>query len=166
MSSQSSNPKVAIIMGSASDHDTMKAARDILKDFNIDVEYKVASAHRSPDVVAEFAKSAEANGIRVIIAGAGGAAHLPGVVAAQTVIPVIGVPIQTQVMGGLDSLLSIVQMPGGIPVPTVAIGKAGAKNAALTAVAILALDNPELSERLKDFRVKQSEKALNAPLPD
>lgn len=162
----SDNPEVLILMGSASDHPTMVAARDLLSEFGVSVQYKVASAHRSPDVVADLAQNARARGVKVIIAGAGGAAHLPGVIAAHTPLPVIGVPIFSSSLNGLDSLLSIVQMPGGIPVATVSIGKAGAKNAALLAVEILALADASLSDKLVEFRKEQSEKALSAPLPD
>ena len=156
---------VLVVMGSASDHETMKHARDILREFEIECEYCVASAHRSPEKVAELAGGARSRGVKAIIAGAGGAAHLPGVVAAKTTLPVIGVPIES-VLQGLDSLLSIAQMPGGIPVATVSIGKAGAKNAALLAVEIMAVHDAELADRLDAFRAKQSEKALNATLPE
>ena len=152
--------EILIIMGSASDHETMQHAREVLNEFEVGCEYKVASAHRAPEVVANLARSAKDSGIKVIIAGAGGAAHLPGVIAAHTALPVIGVPIQTSSLNGLDSLLSIVQMPGGVPVATVAIGKAGAKNAALLAVQILALSNSGLAEKLTQFRKKQTEKSL------
>ena len=158
--------KVMIVMGSASDHETMKQARDALHDFGVETQYLVASAHRAPAKVTELAQTAEQRGIKVIIAGAGGAAHLPGVVAGQTKLPVIGVPIQTSSLKGLDSLLSIVQMPGGIPVATVAIGKAGAKNAGLLAVQILALSDTELSNKLEKFRKEQTESSLNATLPE
>lgn len=159
------NPKVLIIMGSASDHETMSPAREVLREFGVECEYIVASAHRAPAKVAELASQAEARGIKVIIAGAGGAAHLPGVVAAHTHLPVIGVPVQS-VLDGLDSLLSIVQMPGGIPVATVAIGKAGAKNAGILAAQIIALSDPELKEKFAAFRQKQTEKSLTAKLPE
>ena len=142
-------PVVAIIMGSVSDMDTMGEARDLLTEFNIPFELKVLSAHRTPDATLEFAENAVANGLKIIIAGAGGAAHLAGVVAAKTPLPVIGVPIRTQTMGGLDSLLSIVQMPAGVPVATVAIG--GAKNAALLAVRMLALSDQAIAERLRAY---------------
>ena len=155
-------PQVLIIMGSSPDHETMNAAKQLLDTFGVAAEYRVASAHRAPDTVAELSKHAEKNGFKVIIAGAGGAAHLPGVIAAQTILPVIGVPMQTSGLGGLDSLLSIVQMPGGIPVATVAIGSAGAKNSALLAVEILALADPALREKLRSFRAQQTEQSLSA----
>jgi 5-(carboxyamino)imidazole ribonucleotide mutase len=161
------NPaSVMIVMGSASDHETMVHARDILGEFNVPCEYIVASAHRAPEKVTELATTARDRGVRVVIAGAGGAAHLPGVIAAQTSLPVIGVPVQTSGLGGLDSLLSIVQMPGGIPVATVAIGKAGAKNAALLAVEILAVSDEALRDRLENFRNEQTQKSLAAKLPE
>ncbi len=138
------NPLVSIIMGSTSDWETMKNAGDILKDFGVRYETKVVSAHRTPDLLFEFAKSAEPRGIKVIIAGAGGAAHLPGMCAAQTVLPVLGVPVQSKALSGIDSLLSIVQMPAGIPVGTLAIGNAGATNAALLENSILANSGPEV----------------------
>ena len=154
--------KVAIIMGSTSDLDVMSQAIDTLAEFGVEVEKRVISAHRTPDLMCEFAKTAKQNGIGVIIAGAGGAAHVAGVVAGMTTIPVIGVPIRTQMMGGLDSLLSIVQMPAGIPVATVAIN--GAKNAALLAIQILALSCPELSDKLDAFRKAQTQKVLDATI--
>jgi 5-(carboxyamino)imidazole ribonucleotide mutase len=150
------SPLVAVIMGSRSDWDTMKHASDVLKDFGVAHECLVVSAHRTPDWMSEHAKSAEERGIEVIIAGAGGAAHLPGMTASMTTIPVLGVPVQSKALSGLDSLLSIVQMPGGIPVGTLAIGSAGAKNAGLLAVAILANSRPELRAKLKAFREKQT----------
>jgi 5-(carboxyamino)imidazole ribonucleotide mutase len=156
--------KVLIIIGSKSDHDVMRTAKETLDSFGIESEYTVASAHRAPQRVAELASGAKARGIKVIIAGAGGAAHLPGVIAAQTPLPVIGVPMQTESLHGMDSLLSIVQMPGGIPVATVAIGKAGAKNAALLAVQIMSLSDPELAKKFDDFRTAQTEKSLNVTL--
>ena len=149
-------------MGSTSDLDVMSQAIDTLAEFGVEVEKRVISAHRTPDLMCEFAKTAKQNGIGVIIAGAGGAAHVAGVVAGMTTIPVIGVPIRTQMMGGLDSLLSIVQMPAGIPVATVAIN--GAKNAALLAIQILALSCPELSEKLDAFRKAQTQKVLDATI--
>jgi 5-(carboxyamino)imidazole ribonucleotide mutase len=151
-------PRVAIMMGSRSDWDVMRRASDILKEFGIPHECRVISAHRSPDLCFEYVASAESRGIQVIIAGAGGAAHLPGVVAAKTTVPVLGVPMQSKALQGLDSLLSIVQMPGGIPVGTLAIGEAGATNAGLFAVAILALSDPELREKLKDYRERMAAK--------
>jgi 5-(carboxyamino)imidazole ribonucleotide mutase len=151
---------VAVIMGSKSDWETMRQADEVLAQFNIPHECRIVSAHRTPLWMAEFATQAEANGIEVIIAGAGGAAHLPGMVAALTLIPVLGVPIESRTLKGMDSLLSIVQMPGGVPVGTLAIGTAGAINAALLAVAILANSRPELREKLRKFRQEQTEKVL------
>jgi 5-(carboxyamino)imidazole ribonucleotide mutase len=158
------NPLVSIIMGSTSDWETMKNAADILEKFGVAHECKVVSAHRTPDLLFEFAKSAEARGIEVLIAGAGGAAHLPGMCASQTVVPVLGVPIQSKALSGMDSLLSIVQMPAGIPVGTLAIGNAGATNAALLAVAILGNSRIELREKLKEFRRNQTETVLQSEL--
>ncbi len=160
-----SKPLVGIVMGSASDWDTMQHACAILDEFGVDYEKRVISAHRAPDALAEWAKSARARGLEVIIGGAGGAAHLPGVTAAYTTLPVLGVPMQSAALNGLDSLLSIVQMPGGIPVGTLGIGKAGAVNAGLLAVAIVALHRPVLVERLEAYRVKQTQKVLDAKLP-
>lgn len=151
---------VAIIMGSKSDWETMRHARDILNQFEIPHECKIVSAHRTPELMRTFAHSAEERGLKVIIAGAGGAAHLPGMVSAQTTIPVLGVPVESQALKGLDSLLSIVQMPAGIPTGTLAIGRSGAVNAALLAVAILANEDNKLRQRLKEFRSKQEEKVL------
>ncbi len=153
-------PLVSVIMGSRSDWETMKYAADVLSDFEVAHECLVVSAHRTPAWLAEFASSTEERGIEVIIAGAGGAAHLPGMVAAQTLIPVLGVPVESRALKGLDSLLSIVQMPGGIPVGTLAIGSAGAKNAALLAVAILSNSRPALRERLRSFRSQQTAEVL------
>ncbi|MGI8543576.1 MAG: 5-(carboxyamino)imidazole ribonucleotide mutase [Aridibacter sp.] len=161
---ENKNPLVSIIMGSTSDWDTMKNAVDILKDFDVEHEARVVSAHRTPDLLFEFAKSAELRGIEVIIAGAGGAAHLPGMCASQTVLPVLGVPVKSRALSGMDSLLSIVQMPAGIPVGTLAIGDAGAKNAALFAVSILANSRPELREKLRKLRENQTEMVLDAKL--
>ena len=155
---------VSIIMGSRSDWDTLQAAATILNDFDVDHECKVVSAHRTPDLMADFAKNAEGRGIQVIIAGAGGAAHLPGMVAAHTSLPVLGVPVESAALKGMDSLLSIVQMPGGIPVGTLAIGKPGATNAALLAVAILALTRPELKQKLNEFRKNQTSKVMTEQL--
>lgn len=146
------NPLVGVIMGSTSDWKTMKHACDILDELQVPYEKRVVSAHRTPDWMFEYAETAETRGIKVIIAGAGGAAHLPGMVASKTLLPVIGVPIQSQALQGLDSLLSIVQMPGGVPVSTMAIGKAGAVNAGLQAAQILALNDPALKERLVQRR--------------
>ena len=147
-------PLVGIIMGSKSDWDTMRPAAEILERFGIPHESKVVSAHRTPALMAEYASAAAARGLAVIIAGAGGAAHLPGMVASQTVVPVIGVPVQSAALSGLDSLLSIVQMPKGVPVATVAIGSAGAVNAGLLAVAILATSRPHLRAKLEQYREK------------
>lgn len=156
---------VAVIMGSKSDWETMRHADEMLARFDVPHECRIVSAHRTPAWLAEFAAQAEARGVEVIIAGAGGAAHLPGMVAAQTLVPVLGVPVESQALKGMDSLLSIVQMPGGIPVGTLAIGKAGAINAALLAVAILANTRPELRERLRRFRGEQTETVLKQTLP-
>lgn len=152
------NADVAVIMGSTSDWETMKHACDILEELEISYIKKVVSAHRTPDLMFDFAENARANGLKVIIAGAGGAAHLPGMVAAKTTLPVIGVPVQSKALNGLDSLLSIVQMPGGVPVATVAIGKAGATNAGLLAAQILSAFDEKLAKRLDERResIKQS----------
>ncbi|MCC7124384.1 MAG: 5-(carboxyamino)imidazole ribonucleotide mutase [Acidobacteria bacterium] len=158
-------PLVAVIMGSTSDWDTMAHAAAELDRFDIPFEKAVVSAHRTPMWLAEFAQGAEARGLQVIIAGAGGAAHLPGMVAAHTIVPVLGVPVQSQALNGLDSLLSIVQMPGGVPVGTLAIGKAGARNAGLLAVAILATTRAELAARLRAFRDDQTAQVRAADLP-
>jgi 5-(carboxyamino)imidazole ribonucleotide mutase len=152
-------------MGSSSDWDTMKHAADVLEQFGVEHERHIVSAHRTPVWMAEFASGAEARGIEVIIAGAGGAAHLPGMVAAHTVLPVLGVPVQSAALQGLDSLLSIVQMPGGVPVGTLAIGKAGATNAGILAVSILANSRPDLRARLRDFRAEQTERVRQERLP-
>jgi 5-(carboxyamino)imidazole ribonucleotide mutase len=156
---------VGIIMGSKSDWETMRHADELLTRFGVSHECKIVSAHRTPGLLTEYSANSEARGLKVIIAGAGGAAHLPGMVAAQTVVPVIGVPVQSQALSGMDSLLSIVQMPGGVPVGTMAIGKAGAINAALYAVSILAINNADLRERLHAFRTEQTNKILSEPLP-
>src|SRR5918996_2500064 len=153
-------PLVAVIMGSKSDWETMQHADRTLSDFGVPHECQIVSAHRTPAWLTEYASGAEARGIRVIIAGAGGAAHLPGMVAAHTVVPVLGVPVESQALKGLDSLLSIVQMPGGVPVGTLAIGKAGATNAALLSIAILSNSRPELREKLRSFREEQTRKVL------
>ncbi len=160
----SESPLVSIIMGSTSDWETMKDAAEILEEFAVARECRVVSAHRTPDLLFEFAKSAESRGIEVIIAGAGGAAHLPGMCASQTVLPVLGVPVQSKALSGMDSLLSIVQMPFGVPVGTMAIGNAGAKNAALLAISILANSRPELREKLHQFRNNQTQTVLDAKL--
>ena len=155
---------VAVVMGSKSDWQTMRYAAELLQQFEVPVLRKVVSAHRTPDLLAEFAKTAESGGIRVIIAGAGGAAHLPGMLAAHTHLPVLAVPVESRVLRGVDSLLSIVQMPAGIPVMTLAIGEAGAKNAALGAISILALNNSGLRERLIEYRDRQTQDVLRAEL--
>ena len=154
--SQSANAKaasIAIIMGSRSDWPTMKQAADVLDDLGVSYDARVVSAHRTPDRLVEFSKSAADSGFKVIIAGAGGAAHLPGMVASLTHLPVFGVPVQSKSLSGLDSLLSIVQMPGGVPVGTLAIGDAGAKNAAILAASVIGLTDPEVMERVKSYRM-------------
>ncbi len=158
-------PLVAVIMGSKSDWGTMRQAAELLEEFGVEHECRVLSAHRTPAETAKYVGQAEARGIEVIIAAAGGAAHLAGVCAAHTLAPVLGVPMESATLKGLDSLLSTVQMPAGIPVGTLGIGAAGARNAALLAVAILANSRPELRERLRQFRAKQSEKVLKETLP-
>jgi 5-(carboxyamino)imidazole ribonucleotide mutase len=157
-------PLVGIIMGSKSDWETMRAAADILARFGVPHEAKVVSAHRTPDLMVEYASSAEQRGLQIIIAGAGGAAHLPGMVAANTLLPVLGVPVESHALKGMDSLLSIVQMPGGVPVGTLAIGKAGATNAALLAVAMLATRDLELREKLRVFREEQAARVRSEEL--
>ncbi len=157
---KSHGPLVGILMGSDSDLPTMDEAAKLLQEFDVPIEMHISSAHRSPDRVARFAREADSRGLRVLIAGAGGAAHLAGVIAAHTVLPVIGVPMDGGPLHGLDALLSTVQMPGGIPVATVAIGKAGARNAALLAVAILALSDTNLRRRLVDYRTRQTEQVI------
>jgi 5-(carboxyamino)imidazole ribonucleotide mutase len=159
------SPLVGIIMGSVSDWETMKSAAEVLERFGVPHERRVVSAHRTPEWMAEYARTAEPRGLEVIIAGAGGAAHLPGMTASHTLVPVIGVPVQSKALQGLDSLLSIVQMPGGIPVATMAIGTAGATNAGLLAVAMLAVRRPELRERLRAFREEQRDKVRRDVLP-
>jgi 5-(carboxyamino)imidazole ribonucleotide mutase len=156
---------VGIIMGSKSDWDTMRHADEMLTRFGVPHEAKVVSAHRTPDLMREYASGAEARGLRVIIAGAGGAAHLPGMVAAHTVLPVVGVPVESHALKGMDSLLSIVQMPGGVPVATMAIGRAGAINAALLAVRILANHDSALREKLRAFHQEEAEKVIREVLP-
>lgn len=164
MSAENKNTKavVGIIMGSRSDLEVMKGAMDVLDSFQVPYEAKIVSAHRTPDLLASYAKEAKGRGIKVIIAGAGGAAHLPGMTAANTILPVIGVPVKSSNLSGLDSLLSIVQMPYGIPVLTMAIN--GSKNAALTALSILALSDENISNQLTEFRNKQTEAVLNDTL--
>lgn len=157
-------PLVSIIMGSKSDWPTMEIASQTLDEFGVAHESKIVSAHRTPDLLFEFAKGAEARGVEVIIAGAGGAAHLPGMCASQTVLPVLGVPVESRALKGLDSLLSIAQMPAGVPVGTLAIGQAGAKNAALLAISILANSRPELRKKMHAFRSKQTKSVLRSRL--
>ncbi|MFK2826069.1 5-(carboxyamino)imidazole ribonucleotide mutase [Bacillus sp. B190/17] len=154
--------EVGVIMGSTSDWETMKNACDILEELGISFEKKVVSAHRTPDLMFQYAEQARERGIKVIIAGAGGAAHLPGMVAAKTTLPVIGVPVQSKALNGMDSLLSIVQMPGGVPVATVAIGKAGAVNAGLLAAQILSITNKEIASKLEERRQKLEETVLES----
>ena len=158
-------PLVAVIMGSTSDWETMRHADEVLSDFSVPHECRVVSAHRTPAFMAEYASAAEGRGIQVIIAAAGGAAHLPGMVAAHTPVPVLGVPIESRALKGIDSLLSIVQMPRGVPVGTLAIGPGGAANAALLAVAILSNHDPALRERLRAWRAEQDRKVREAALP-
>jgi 5-(carboxyamino)imidazole ribonucleotide mutase len=157
-------PLVGIIMGSTSDWDTMKEAAGVLERFGVAHECRVVSAHRTPELMAEYAAGAEARGLEVLIAGAGGAAHLPGMVASHTLVPVIGVPVQSHALNGLDSLLSIVQMPRGVPVATMAIGAAGAVNAGLLAVAMLSVRRPELRDRLRAYRQEQADAVRRAVL--
>lgn len=158
-------PLISVVMGSRSDWDVMQHAVAILDEFSIAYETKVVSAHRTPDLMFQFAEEAKPRGIKCIIAGAGGAAHLPGMMAAKTTVPVLGVPVNSKHLQGLDSLLSIVQMPKGIPVATFAIGEAGAANAGLFAVELLAISNSELSAQLDEYRKKQTEAVLSAELP-
>lgn len=158
--SDSSGPRVGIIMGSKSDWETMRNAATVLEQFAVEHECRVVSAHRTPKWMCEYAETAEERGIKIIIAGAGGAAHLPGMVASQTTLPVLGVPVKSRALSGLDSLLSIVQMPGGVPVGTMAIGDAGAKNAALLAIRMLAANDDSLRERLRDFAVQQEKTVM------
>jgi 5-(carboxyamino)imidazole ribonucleotide mutase len=159
-------PLVGIIMGSRSDWPTLKHAADVLTELGVTYEAKVVSAHRTPDRLYDYAKNARARGLKVIIAGAGGAAHLPGMTAAMTTLPVLGVPVATEALSGQDSLLSIVQMPAGVPVGTLAIGPAGAANAGLLAAQILALTDPELAGRLEALRARQTAAVPEAPLDD
>lgn len=162
---KSKKPLVGIIMGSTSDWDTMQNAANILAEFGVEHECKVVSAHRTPDLMTEYAKTAEERGIEVIIAGAGGSAHLPGMTAANTILPVLGVPVESKSLKGQDSLLSIVQMPAGIPVGTLAIGIPGAKNAALLAISILATSRPALRVKLRTYRESQTAQVLKQKLP-
>lgn len=156
--------RIAIVMGSQSDWPTMQCAADILGELEVEHEARIVSAHRTPDRMSAFAKGAEGEGFDVIIAGAGGAAHLPGMIAAMTHLPVLGVPVQSKALSGMDSLLSIVQMPAGVPVGTLAIGEAGAKNAALMAAAILALSDDDLSQRLQDWRASRTSEVGEVPV--
>jgi 5-(carboxyamino)imidazole ribonucleotide mutase len=165
MSATPGSPLVGVVMGSRSDWDTMQHAAQKLEAFGIAHEVRVVSAHRTPDVLFDYAASAQRRGLRAIIAGAGGAAHLPGMLAAKTTVPVLGVPVQSRALNGLDSLLSIVQMPGGIPVATFAIGQAGATNAALFAAAMLAADQPAIAEALASFRQRQTEDVAGSDDP-
>jgi len=160
-----STPLVGVVMGSSSDWEVMQHAVAMLKDFGVPYEAQVISAHRMPDQMFAYAESARQRGLRAIIAGAGGAAHLPGMIAAKTIVPVLGVPVPSKYLRGEDSLLSIVQMPKGVPVSTFAIGEAGAANAALTAIAILATTDDTLAGRLQEFRAKQTQAALDMKLP-
>lgn len=165
MADKTPAPLVGVIMGSRSDWETMSAAAKLLDEFGVSHECEIVSAHRTPQWMTEYAESAEKRGLLVLIAGAGGAAHLPGMVASMTVLPVLGVPVESRSLKGMDSLLSIVQMPGGVPVGTLAIGAAGAKNAALLAIRILASSRPELREKLHDFQKQQADKVRNDKLP-
>ncbi|MDR7591225.1 MAG: 5-(carboxyamino)imidazole ribonucleotide mutase [Armatimonadota bacterium] len=158
-------PLVGLIMGSRSDWETLRHAADTLDQLGVPYEVRVVSAHRTPDLLYEYAKSAEERGLEVIIAGAGGAAHLPGMTAANTLLPVLGVPVETQALGGLDSLLSIVQMPAGVPVGTLAIGRAGAVNAAILAASILGNKHPHVREALRRYRTAQTQAVLEQPDP-
>ena len=162
---QESKPLVGVIMGSKSDWETLRHAAEVLAQFGVPHECRIVSAHRTPDWMCEYAKTAESRGLAVIIAGAGGAAHLPGMVASQTTLPVLGVPVQSKTLSGLDSLLSIVQMPGGIPVGTLAIGEAGAKNAGLLAIRILATSRPDFRSKLNAFHAEQAMKVKEEQLP-
>ena len=157
---------VGVIMGSKSDWSTMKIATEMLDELGVPYEVKVVSAHRTPDLMFEYAETAQARGLEVIIAGAGGSAHLPGMVASKTIIPVLGVPIQSKALSGHDSLLSIVQMPGGIPVGTLAIGEAGAKNAGILAAQIVGNHNEEVRQKVAKFRLEQTQNVLNNPNPE
>lgn len=162
----SENALVGVIMGSTSDWETMKQAVDILEQFGVPYEKKVVSAHRTPQLMVEYAEHAADRGLKVIIAGAGGAAHLPGMTAGHTVLPVIGVPIQSRALNGIDSLLSIVQMPAGVPVATMAIGRAGATNAALLAISILGIAEPTWLEKLDQYRQTRAEQVIGSTLPE
>lgn len=163
--SDSKQPKVGVVMGSQSDWETMKHTASLLEDLGVAYEVNIVSAHRTPDRLVEYAKTAEKKGLQVIIAGAGGSAHLPGMLASMTHLPVLGVPVKSDALKGMDSLLSIVQMPAGIPVGTLAIGKAGAKNAALLAASVLSLRDEGIRRELKRFRIEQTEAVNESPLP-
>ncbi|MEY2502759.1 MAG: 5-(carboxyamino)imidazole ribonucleotide mutase [Verrucomicrobiota bacterium] len=162
---KNSGALVAVVMGSTSDWETMRHAVELLDDLGVPNEHKIVSAHRTPELMAEFARTADERGLRVIIAGAGGAAHLPGMLAAHTWLPVLGVPVQSRALHGMDSLLSIVQMPAGIPVGTLAIGTAGATNAALLAASILATSDPAIRKKLEAFRKRQTDAVLTQRVP-
>ena len=159
------DPLVGVIMGSVSDWETMRAASETLAELGVAHECRVVSAHRTPDLLFEYAEGAEARGLRAIVAGAGGAAHLPGMCASKTLVPVLGVPVESRALKGMDSLLSIAQMPAGVPVGTLAIGEAGARNAALLAASMIATTDPDLRGRLRDFRERQTRRVLGATLP-
>jgi 5-(carboxyamino)imidazole ribonucleotide mutase len=165
MARKKPSPIVAVVMGSASDWETVRHAVETLKSFGIPSEHRIVSAHRTPDLLAEFGRAAADRGIKVIIAAAGGAAHLPGMIAAHTWIPVLGIPIKSKALKGIDSLLSIAQMPAGVPVGTLAIGEAGAKNAGLLAASIIGLNDPAVRRRVEAFRRKQTKKVLAQRLP-
>jgi 5-(carboxyamino)imidazole ribonucleotide mutase len=158
--------KVAVVMGSRSDWETLRAGVEILREFKVNAVCRIVSAHRTPDLLVEFGKTAVAQGFQVIIAGAGGSAHLPGMLAAHTPLPVIGVPVKSSILNGVDSLLSIVQMPAGVPVLTVAIGEAGATNAALAAISILSLNDARLAAELVSYRERQTRRVLETELPE
>lgn len=164
MAKKAESPLVGVIMGSQSDWETMRPAADVLREFGIPHECRVVSAHRTPQWMCQYASEAEQRGLQVIIAGAGGAAHLPGMVASQTILPVLGVPVRSRSLSGLDSLLSIAQMPGGVPVGTLAIGEAGARNAGLLAVRILAVTRPDLRKKLHEFHAAQAEAVMGVEL--
>jgi 5-(carboxyamino)imidazole ribonucleotide mutase len=165
MSEQADNPRIGVVMGSRSDWETMRHAVETLDRLQVASEVRVVSAHRTPDLMFDYARTAAQRGLRAIIAGAGGSAHLPGMLAAKTPLPILGVPVQSQALNGMDSLLSIVQMPAGVPVATFAIGRAGAVNAALFAVAMLAGEDASLADRLLAFRIEQTETVLGDPDP-
>jgi 5-(carboxyamino)imidazole ribonucleotide mutase len=163
MSTDDPNPLVGIIMGSQSDWETMGHAHEILHELGVPHEVKIVSAHRTPDRLVEYAKTAQSRGLKVVIAGAGGAAHLPGMAASMTMLPVLGVPVESHALKGMDSLLSIAQMPGGVPVGTLAIGKAGAINSAILAASILGLSNPKIADAVTAYRKKQTDSVALAP---